>query len=70
MDYAVETRVSDAIWLSSVGGIWVAVVDVRVMMIRAVVGGCEMLCDGVEVFGDDEFGWSLSGWARVAGVRV
>lgn len=20
-----------------------------------------MLCDGVEVFGDDEFGWSLSG---------
>lgn len=31
------------------------VVDGRVMMIRAVVGGMRKLCDGVEVFGDDGF---------------
>lgn len=49
------------------GAVELFVVDGMVMMIRAVVGGMRKLCDGVEVFGDDGFGWSLS-WARVAGV--
>jgi hypothetical protein len=51
------------------GGCWRAVADGRLMMIRAVVGGCEMLCDRVEVFGDNGFGWMEFCPARRRAVR-